>query len=90
MQMRNSTLEPMDSSSVCCPNAMCCARGQRGLGNIVIHDHKLHIGIVIKRTKKKRVIEITRRMAHGLQSQAEQLLLRSGGGTILNTAFIEH
>ena len=251
MQMRNSTPEPMDSSSVCCPNAMCSARGQKGLGNIVIHDPKrqryrckacrrtfsarrgtmfeglrkpmdlivivvtllsygcpiqaivhafdldertvadwrdragihcqkahqqiieqgqldlmhvqadeirvkgcqmiawmglammvstrlwiagvasllpllvltdgwsaypgsicrafrekvkrtagvgraclqvwpqLHIGTVIKRTKKKRVIEITRRMAHGLQSQAERLLQRSGGGTVLNTAFIE-
>lgn len=50
---------------------------------------QLHIGTVIKRTKKKRVIEIARKMAHGLQSQAEQLLQRSGGGTVLNTAFIE-
>jgi IS1 family transposase len=50
---------------------------------------QLHIGIVIKRMKKKRVIEITRRMAHGLQSQAEQLLQRSSGGTVLNAAFIE-
>jgi IS1 family transposase len=49
----------------------------------------LHIGTVIKRTKQKRVVEITRRMAHGLQSQAEQLLQRSRGGTVLNTAFIE-
>src|SRR5215831_6001235 len=40
VQMRNSTPEPMDSSSVCCPNAMCSARGQKGLGNIVIHDPK--------------------------------------------------
>lgn len=49
----------------------------------------LHIGIVIKHTKKKRVVEITRRMAHGLLSQAEHLLQKSQGGTILNTAFIE-
>lgn len=50
---------------------------------------QLHIGTVIKRTEKKRVVEITRRMAHGLLSKAEQLLLASRGGSILNTAFIE-
>jgi transposase-like protein/IS1 family transposase len=50
---------------------------------------ELHIGTVIKRTEKKRVVEITRRMAHGLPSQAEQLLQGSQGGTVLNTAFIE-
>lgn len=49
----------------------------------------LHSGIVIKHTKKKRVVEITRRMAHGLLSQAEHVLQKSQGGTILNTAFIE-
>ena len=49
----------------------------------------LHIGTVIKLRSKKRVVEITRRMAHGLQSQAEQLLQRSRGGTVLNTSFIE-
>ena len=49
----------------------------------------LHIGTVIKRTEKKRVVEITRRMAHGLLDQAEQLLELSGGGNVLNTAFIE-
>ena len=49
----------------------------------------LHIGTVIKRTENKRVVEITRRMAHGMLAQAEQLLERSGGGSVLNTAFIE-
>ena len=49
----------------------------------------LHIGTVIKRTENKRVVEITRRMAHGLLSQAEHLLQRSRGGMVLNTAFIE-
>jgi transposase-like protein len=49
----------------------------------------LHIGTVIKRTEKKRVVEITRHMAHGLLDQAEQLLQLSGGGNVLNTAFIE-
>lgn len=50
---------------------------------------QLHIGTVIKRTQKKRVVEITRRMTHGLLCKAEHLLLASRGGTALNTAFIE-
>jgi len=50
---------------------------------------ELHIGTVIKRTEKKRVVEITRRMTHGLLAQAEKLLLLSHGGISLNTAFIE-
>jgi hypothetical protein len=50
---------------------------------------ELHIGTVIKRTEKKRVVEITRQMAHGLLSQAEQLLQGSRGGTVLNTSFLE-
>jgi transposase-like protein len=49
----------------------------------------LHIGTVIKRSEKKRVVEITRKMAHGLLEQAEQLLKQSNGGKVLNTAFIE-
>ena len=50
---------------------------------------ELHIGTVIKRTEKKRVVEITRRMAYGLLTRAEQLLAWSRGGEVLNTAFIE-
>ena len=50
---------------------------------------QLYIGTVIKRTQKKRVVEITRRMTHGLLSQAEPLLQKSRGGSVLNTAFIE-
>src|SRR3989441_1698899 len=50
---------------------------------------ELSIGTVIKRTQKKRVVEITRRMSHGLLAQAEKLLGLSQGGMILNTAFIE-
>src|SRR5713101_7355190 len=50
---------------------------------------QLCIGTVIKRTEKKRVVEITRKMAHGLLEQAEQLLQLSGGGNVLNTAFLE-
>lgn len=50
---------------------------------------ELHIGTVIKHTKQKRVVEITRQMAHGVREQAEKLLRRSQGGAVLNTAFIE-
>jgi len=50
---------------------------------------ELYIGTVIKRTQNKRVVEITRRMTHGLLAQAEKLLVLSQGGMILNTAFIE-
>lgn len=50
---------------------------------------ELHIGTVIKRTEKKRMVEISRKMAHGLLDQAEKLLQLSGGGNVLNMAFIE-
>ena len=50
---------------------------------------QLCIATVIKRTEKKRVVEIKRRMTHGLLASAEQLLAQSQGGTALNTAFIE-
>lgn len=50
---------------------------------------ELHIGTVIKQRKKKRVVEMTRQMVHGVLEQAENLLQRSQGGTVLNTAFSE-
>ena len=50
---------------------------------------ELHLGTVIKHTQKKRVVQITRQMARGLLQRAEQLLELSGGGNMLNTAFIE-
>ena len=50
---------------------------------------QLYIGTVIKRSVKKRVVEVTRRMAHGSAKRAAVLLRRSRGGSMLNTAFIE-
>jgi transposase-like protein len=47
------------------------------------------IGTIIKRMEKKRVVEITRTMAHGCLQRAKQVLTASGGGDDLNTAFIE-
>lgn len=59
-----------------------------GRASLEVWPH-LHIGTVIKRTEKKRVVEITRKMAHGLFEQAEKLLHLSSGGNVLNTAFLE-
>src|SRR6266581_2399040 len=50
---------------------------------------QLCIAVVIKRTHKKRVVEITRKMVQGTLEQAQALLSASHGGTVLNTAFIE-
>jgi IS1 family transposase len=50
---------------------------------------QLCIAVVIKRTEKKRVVEITRKMVQGTLELAQVLLLASQGGTVLNTAFIE-
>ncbi len=50
---------------------------------------QLCIATVIKRTEKKRVVEITRQMVRGTLEQALSLLAASHGGTVLNTAFIE-
>lgn len=47
---------------------------------------QLCIATVIKRTEKKRVVEVTRRMTLGVLAQASRLLLASEGGTVLNTA----
>ncbi|HYU74245.1 MAG TPA: hypothetical protein VEL31_16360 [Ktedonobacteraceae bacterium] len=49
----------------------------------------LLIGTVIKRTQKKRVVEVVRRMTQGCRQAALVLLHASGGGNDLNTAFIE-
>src|SRR3989440_1565067 len=50
---------------------------------------ELHIDTVIKRTEKKRAVEISRKIAYGLLEEAENLLGLSQGGSVLNTAFIE-
>lgn len=47
------------------------------------------IGTVIKKTAKKRVVEVIRRMVQGTLERANEVLLNSLGGKELNTAFIE-
>jgi IS1 family transposase len=50
---------------------------------------QLCIATFIKHTEKKRVVQVTRRMAQGTLEAAQKLLQHSQGGTVLNTAFIE-
>ncbi len=50
---------------------------------------QLCIATVIKHMKKKRLVEITRKMTLGTLEQAQQLLEATVGGSELNTAFIE-
>jgi transposase-like protein len=40
MDMQNTIFPSMEPSKPFCPNSACCARGQIGAGNIVIHDRK--------------------------------------------------
>jgi transposase-like protein/IS1 family transposase len=47
------------------------------------------IGTVLKKTAKKRVVEVIRRMAQGTGERASELLSHTTGGKVLNTAFIE-
>ncbi len=50
---------------------------------------ELCLATVIKRTEKKRIVEVTRTMTLGTLEQATKLLQASQGGSVLNTAFIE-
>jgi transposase-like protein/IS1 family transposase len=50
---------------------------------------RLYIGTIIKRTEKRRVREVFRRMSHGQWRKAKKLLKLSKGGKKLNTSFIE-
>jgi len=63
-------------------------RAGRGRSRLLVWPEIL-IGTVIKRTQKKRVVEVVRRMTQGCLEAALKLLYVSGGGNDLNTAFIE-
>jgi len=61
-----------------------------GRGRACLHIWKdLCIVTVIKRTEKKHVVEVTRRLTLGKEQQANDLLNQSQGGSVWNTAFIE-
>jgi transposase-like protein/IS1 family transposase len=47
------------------------------------------IGTVIKKTAKKHVVEVIRRMAQGTLERANEMLVNTLGGKELNTAYIE-
>jgi len=49
----------------------------------------VHIGVVVKRMKKRRVKEVIHRIAHGTEEMVNALLKSSKGGKVINTAFIE-
>lgn len=49
----------------------------------------LLMATIITRTEKKRVVDVTRRMAQGTLEAAQKLLGASQGGTVLTTAFLE-
>ena len=50
---------------------------------------RLYIGTVTKRTAKRRVTEVSRRMSYGQWRKAKRLIKASKGGKKLNTSFIE-
>jgi transposase-like protein len=50
---------------------------------------RLYIGTVIKRTAKRRVTEVSRRMSYGQWRKAKRLIKASKGGKKVNTSFIE-
>ena len=62
--------------------------GTRGRPRLVPWEGTV-LGQVIKRYQAKRVVEVVRRLAWGLQTQAEQLLTSTQGAGVLNTAYIE-
>ena len=49
----------------------------------------LLIGQVIKRTEKRRVVDVTRRVVLGAAAAITAVLLATGTGTVINTAYIE-
>lgn len=60
----------------------------RGRSALVVWPDLL-IATVIKHTKHRRLVEITRHMTQGTLERAQELLTHSKGGNVLNTAFIE-
>ncbi len=60
----------------------------RGRSTLVAWPEIL-IATVIKHTKQRRVVEVSRQMTQGTLEHAQELLAQSQGGSVLNTAFIE-
>src|SRR6266568_1050384 len=62
-----------------------CRKGKSLLRGVA----ELCIATVIKRTEKKRVVEVTRKLTWGTLEKAETLLNRTLGCTQFNTSLIE-
>jgi hypothetical protein len=62
--------------------------GKRGRPRLVPEKGVL-LGQVIKQYAKRRVVAVTQRIVQGSAITLQQVLARTGGGTQINTAFIE-
>ncbi|MBI3998125.1 MAG: hypothetical protein HY355_03760, partial [Armatimonadetes bacterium] len=62
--------------------------GRVGRPKLVLTEGLL-IGQVVKRYARRRVREVTRRVAHGRAKAIAAALKRVGGGKDINTAYIE-
>jgi transposase-like protein/IS1 family transposase len=62
--------------------------GKRGRPRLISWSD-IHIGQVVKRYQGKRVVDVARRLVQGRLATAQALLVKSHGGTKLNSAFIE-
>jgi len=62
--------------------------GRRGRP-VLISWPDLYIGQVVKRYQCRRVVDVVRRLVQGTWAQAQALLARSHGGSLLNLAYIE-
>jgi transposase-like protein len=68
--MQTNTAEPMEPSEQFCPNPACCARGQKGQGNIRVHDRKR------QRYRCKQTFSARRgTMFEGLRTSAELIVI---------------
>jgi hypothetical protein len=92
---------PLVALLVCCdgfaayPGSICRAFCEKipnpyGIGRTRLQAWPdLIIGIINKHRHEKRVVQVTREMAQGFLQQAVAVLKATGGGSTLNTAFLE-
>ncbi|MCA1704286.1 MAG: hypothetical protein LC808_13905 [Actinobacteria bacterium] len=64
------------------------ATGRRGRPRLVVEPGLL-IGQVIKRYARRRVVKVVHRVVRGTAQAIAKLLNATGGGTVINTAYIE-
>jgi uncharacterized membrane protein (Fun14 family) len=64
------------------------ATGRRGRPRLVVEPGLL-IGQVIKRYARRRVVKVVHRVVRGTAQAIAKMLNATGGGTVINTAYIE-